>query len=224
MNKEELQEFLKEESNKDLFLETVKSMGYEAPEDIEGLKKNNRDLKAEKQKIKENYDSLQKRLDELEKSYYDTNNDNQEEKKYTREIEKLTRELKEAQEKASKVESEYNSTLIDRTISEALEEAGFTQHKAILKQAHLGRAKIEQDGDSKLVLINDGEQELPAKDYFRKQAEDSLKQYLDKPVNSGAGSASFQSSGSKVMNNKDFRQLSGKEQSKFISDGGQLVE
>lgn len=227
MNREEFQEFLKDEENRGLFVEAAKGMGFELPEDIEGLKKNNRDLKSEKQKIKSDYEELKKRVDEFEEKSYIDKNDPEEKQllaKVQRDYDRLKKDYEETQAKSQRIESDYNNSLIDRTISEALEKNGFTQHKSILKQAYLGKAKIETDGDKKSVYIFDGEQELPADEFFKVQADKSLKSYIDKPVNSGAGGSGFTGSNSKAMKLADFKAASPKDRAAFMADGGQILE
>lgn len=224
MTKEEFAEFLKVEENKGLFVEAAKAMGFEAPEEIEGLKKNNRELKAEKTKAKSELDDLKKRLDEIEDEKYLDNKDNKTpDPKLQREYEKLKKELEEATNKAKQIEGAYNSTLIESTISKALEKTGFNQHKDLLKKAYLGNAKIEVEGDKRTILILDGEQELPAEEFFKQKAASDLKDYLDKPVNSGAGAHGFTgASGSKVISEGDFKNLTPKARASFMEGGGKI--
>lgn len=228
MTREEFTEFLKGDENRALFIEVAKGLGFESPEDIEGLKRKNRELIADKTRVKNELEEMKKKLDNLEEDRYIDKTDGkatEPDVKTKREVDRLKKELEEAVSRASRVESEYNSTLIESTLTKALEETGFNQHKDLLRQAFLGKAKIEIEGDKRTILISDGEQELPAKDFFKLKSTTDLKQYLDKPVNSGAGAHGFSgTSGAKVMKESDFKNLPSKDRAAFMKDGGKLEE
>lgn len=231
MELKELQEFLKIEANAGAFKEIVKALGYETPDDIQGLKKTNYELKAEKQKIRDELENLKKKLDEFNEAGYidyknkiDSKTDDGE--KLKREIVKLSQKLSEAESRSGQIEQEYNSTLKDSIISKTLESLGFNQHKEILKQAFQAKAKVETDGNKKTVIIDDGDGlGLPADEYFKKfSTTDRGKLYLDKPVNTGAGVQGFSSGGgAKTMNIENFNQLSPKDRAAFMSSGGGLI-
>jgi len=232
MNLDELKTALQDETNAEAFKGIIKEMGFEAPEDVQGLKVVNSNLKAEKMKVKTELDSLKKRLDEIDEDGYiayknkrDSSGDDSERLK--REYAKIQKDYSEVLKKSEQLESEYNNTLRDNVLSEALESAGFKTHKTILKQALQAKAKVIQEDGKRLLLIDDGDGlGLPAQEYIKKFAESEQgKQYLDKPVNGGSGSTGFSGTGSgKTMKLQAFKQLSPQERSSFMKDGGKLTE
>lgn len=231
MTLEELKEFMQDENNAAAFNEIVKAAGYETPDDIQGLKRNNQELKLEKQKIRSEYENLKKKIDEIEEQRY-IEGDGQKGESKNAELEKMKRELARMTEKinttesrASQIESEYHSTLKESILSNTLESLGFKQHKELLKSAFQGKAKVEIDGNKKIVLIDTGDGiGLPADEFFKQYSTtEQGKMYLDKPVNAGAGAHGFTgSSGSKVMSIEAFNQLPAKQRSAYVASGGEV--
>jgi len=232
MNIEELKAALQDEANAEAFKAIITELGYEGPEDVKGLKVVNQNLKAEKMKVKSELDEAKKRLDEIDVDDYIAYKSQKDDAggdagKLQREFAKLQKDYSEVLQKSEQLESEYNNTLRDNVLSEALEGAGFKTHKTILKQALQAKAKVVQEDGKRLLLIDDGDGPgLPAKDYIKNFAESEQgRQYLDKPANAGTGVRSTGSNGSaKTMSLKEFKALQPKDRSEFMNGGGELTD
>lgn len=235
MELKDLQEFMQKEENKAAFSELVRALGYEAPEDIEGLKKKNRELILKNQELKKSIDENNKILDSIDIEEYNTLKQSRTGQAGGDEVNQLRRELKKAQDKieaesrrAGELESSYHSTLKDAAIQKALIDHKFSdQHHSLLKSAFQGKAKVEQDNGSFTVVIDNGDGiGLPVSDFFKSFAQSEQgKAYLQTSVNSGAGSRSFQGgSGPKSMPRSEFAKLSPLDQMNTIKEGTTITE
>ena len=199
---DEFKEFIKDEKNLDVFKGIVKSMGYEAPEEINGLLKKNQELILKQKKLKEDNEAIRKTLDEIDmEEYIELKEKVKTSGKATDELTKLQRDLKKLNEDLEKErfgrsESEkfLNRTLMENALIEALDSNGFdARHRDILKSAFQGKAKVEiEDGNRSVTIENGDGLSLTAKDFFKQFAQtDSGKSYLRQPDNKGAGASGF---------------------------------
>lgn len=202
MTIEELKEFLKDENNKAVFDELVKSIGYEPESNISGLKNKNTELLGKLKKLKDDITEKQKVLDGIDMEGYTNYVDSLDKGQGgNQDLIKIKRELKETKDELEKlkgIDSEYNNVLVESAISKALDENGIDQkHKSILTSAFLGKAKVEIDDNKRNVIIDDDGLGLPPKDFFEKWTEtETGKAYLTKPDNAGAGTTGFSTGGS----------------------------
>ena len=225
MTLEELKEFLKDENNKVVFDEIVKSLGYKSQEEIEGLVNKNEQLLKKLVKKKEEFAEKQKLLDSIDvEAYNDYVNSEGDPKRGNSELNKIKRELKEAQdkvEKFSKIESDYNNSLKLSAIKDALIENKIdSKYTEILTSHFTGKAKVEIDDDSRSIVIedDDGLGQSP-NEYLKKWVETEKGQaYLAKPENTGAGSTGFSGSGGKSIKASELNSLSNNERKAISSD------
>ena len=235
MDINDFQEFLKDEGNKKVFADVAKTLGYETPEEIQGLKAKNYELLGNNKKLKEQINEIQKKLDGIDiDSYNDYVNKISTSGKPDDEITKLKRELQTAikqneeyKSKYSALEAELNSSVVNSTLSSVFDEIGIDpKHKALLLEAYRGKAKIETTDSGRTVVIDSGDSlGLPAIDYFKKFAESETgKHYLKQPENSGANSSRFTqpASGQKITQT-DFNKLLPKQQAEFMNKGGTII-
>jgi hypothetical protein len=221
---DEFKEFIKVEQNAELFKEIVKGLGYESPEEINGLLKKNQELILKQKKLREENDTIKKTLDEIDMDeYLDLKEKVKTSGTATDEMTKLQRDLKMInedleKEKSGRANAELflNRTLTENALIEALDSNGFdTRHRDILKSAFQGRAKVEIEDNSRNVVIDTGDGlSLPAKDFFKQFAQtETGKTYLRQPDNKGTGSGGFQGAGgAKTMNREQFNLLPAHEQ------------
>ena len=235
MDINDFQEFLKDEGNKKVFADVAKTLGFETPEEIQGLKAKNYELLGNNKKLKEQMNEIQKKLDGIDiDSYNDYVNKISTSGKPDDEITKLKRELQTAikqneeyKSKYSALETELNSTTINSTLSSVFDEIGIDpKHKALLLEAYRGKAKTETTDSGRTVVIDTGDSlGLPANEYFKKFAEsENGKLYLKQPENTGANSSRFSGiSNNQKITQADFNNLQPKQQAEFMSKGGSII-
>ena len=88
------------------------------------------------------------------------------------------------------------------------------------------RAKVEKGDNGREVVIDDGGGlGLPTKEYFKKFVESETgKVYLKQPENRGSGSSKYSGSGSsKTVSEQEFKNMSRRERSEFMKNGGQIT-
>jgi len=227
ITKEDLAEYLQDENNKTEFNELAKSLGYETPEDIEGLRNKNNEVILKLKKEKEERTKLQKTLDEINlDEYYEYKNGADSNGKAQAQANALQKKLESLIQEKTDIESKYMSSQIESQLSQALEATGFKTHKGILKQALQGKAKVENDNGKPIVIIEDENGlPLPVKEYLISFANsEDGKRYLDQPENKGAGSQNISgTSGSRQVTEDDFKKMSPKERASFIQSGGKII-
>ena len=194
MTPEEFKEFMKDEKNHGVFKEIVSALGYKSEEEVKGLIDKKDELLGQLRKVKDERESLKKRLDEIDIDEYielknskaknsDKDND------LSRKLEKLNAELEAERKARAETEAEYNNTLISQALTAEIADKFDPAHRAILTEAFLRKAKIENENGKKTVVIDDGKYGLPVNEFFKSFAESEQgKPYLIKPVNTGAGS------------------------------------
>jgi regulator of replication initiation timing len=230
MTLEEFKEFLKDPKNAEGFKGIVKEMGYETPEEIEGLKKKNTDLILDKKKMRLEMDDVKKRLDEIDveeyielKSKKGKDTDKDVETRLQRDLKKAEDRAKAAEDANGKTSSFLNSVLIKAQLSDAIDANGFdVKHKDLLLSAFSGRAKVEIDDKGHNVIIDNGDTlGVPANEFFKNYAgTDSGKAYLRQATQRGSGSQSFDSGAQgKTIKREAFDNLSPADQMKAIKDG-----
>lgn len=226
ITKEDLQEFIQDEANKELFEEIAKVAGYESQEAITGLKNKNYELLSKMKKSKEERDIIQKQLDNIDIDGYNeyvnkSSSGKADENKANRDLLRLQEQLKQTVENNSKLESELNNNIINSRLSSIFDEIGIDpKHKSLLTSAYLSKAKVEIDDNTRQVVINNGDGlELPAKDYFTQWSDtDQGREYLRKQDNNGANSRSFNKAGSRTIKKADFDRLTPSEKMKAVKD------
>lgn len=234
MELKDLQEFMQKEENKAAFTELVKALGYETPDDIEGLKKKNRELIGKNQELKKSIDENNKILDSIDLEEYNTLKQSKTGKAGDDELNQLKRELKKAQDKleaevkrAGELETGYHSTLKEAAIQKALVDNKFSdQHFSLLKSAFLGKAKVEQDNGSYGVVIDNGDGiGLPVSEFFKTFSQsDQGKAYLQTAQNAGAGTRPFTGTGPRTMSMSDFNSMSTTDRNTFMEAGGKITQ
>lgn len=233
MTLEELQEFLKDENNKKEFVSLVKGLGFETPDDIQGLKNKNQELIDDKKKLREKIENIEKKLDkfnEIDLDEYEELKSKSSGNKGNDELVKLQRDLKKLQEKYDKdiedktaLESDLNKTLIKNAINTAFDENKIDPvFRNDLQDAFSGKAKIEVEDGERRILFEDKE----AGEYFKEWAEsDKGKVYLVKPENSGFGKQGFQNQGKgKTMARESFEKLPSDQQMELSKEGIALTD
>lgn len=194
MTPEEFKEFMQDEKNQETFKGIVSAMGYKSEEEIKGLLDKKDELLGQLRKVKDERESLKKRLDEIDiDEYIDLKNskakNSDKDNDLSRKLEKLTAELEAERKARTETEAEYNNTLISQALTAEIADKFDPAHRAILTEAFLRKAKIENENGKKTVVIDDGKYGLPVNEFFKSFAESEQgKPYLIKPVNSGAGS------------------------------------
>lgn len=194
MTAEEFKEFMQDEKNQETFKGIVSALGYKSEEEIKGLIDKKDELLGQLRKVKDERESLKKRLDEIDiDEYIDLKNskakNSDKDNDLSRKLEKLNAELEAERKARAEIEAEYNNTLISQALTAEISDKFDPAHRAILTEAFLRKAKIENDNGKKTVVIDDGKYGLPVNEFFKSFAEsDQGKPYLIKPVNTGAGS------------------------------------
>lgn len=197
MTPEEFKEFLKDEKNQGVFKEIVSALGYKSEEEIKGLLDKKDELLGQLRKVKDERESLKKRLDEIDiDEYIDLKNskakNSDKDNDLSRKLEKLNADIEAERKARAEIEAEYNNTLISQALTAEIADKFDPAHRAILTEAFLRKAKIENENGKKTVVIDDGKYGLPVNEFFKSFAESEQgKPYLIKPVNAGAGSQSL---------------------------------
>lgn len=194
MTPEEFKEFLKDEKNQGVFKEIVSALGYKSEEEIKGLIDKKDELLGQLRKVKDERENLKKRLDEIDiDEYIDLKNskakNSDKDNDLSRKLEKLNAELEAERKARTETEAEYNNTLISQALTAEIADKFDPAHRAILTEAFLRKAKIENENGKKTVVIDDGKYGLPVNEFFKSFADSEQgKPYLIKPINAGAGS------------------------------------
>ena len=220
MTKEEFQKFLEDPENKETFDAVVESLGYEKPDGIEGLKKNNQAILSEKKKIQAERDELKKKLDEVDMDEYirlkKSSGTNGQQSELDAKIAKLSREIESERESKRSVTEKYHSRLIESELSNLLESNEYKTHKNALKQILRSRATVEEsDGKDIFTIKDDDGISYTGSDYFKSvfPKTELGTQYKDQPINVGGGSRAVGGSGGmKKMSESEFNRLSPKDQ------------
>ena len=194
MTAEEFKEFMQDEKNQETFKGIVSALGYKSEEEIKGLIDKKDELLGQLRKVKDERETLKKRLDEIDiDEYIDLKNSKankpDKDNDLSRKLEKLNADIEAERKARAEIEAEYNNTLISQALTAEISDKFDPAHRAILTEAFLRKAKIENDNGKKAVVIDDGKYGLPVNEFFKSFAEsDQGKPYLIKPVNTGAGS------------------------------------
>jgi hypothetical protein len=200
----ELKELLEDEDARAQLISYVQEQGYRAPEEVEGLVKKKDELleklaKANKSKLSDDQRSL---LDTLHEMGYDSAEDltaalsgskkQVESDKLSRDLQKMQKQFEELQ---SRYETERSTRLTiekDRAIDKAMDKAGIRPDARELARAYFDRkARVEETDDGLTIYAQDDEGLSPSIDeYIEKWAKSEQgKNYVQKPVNVGAGVA-----------------------------------
>lgn len=231
----ELEDFIKDEKNAAAFKDFIKTAGYETPDEIAGLKSKNLQVILSEKKLKEKISELEKVVDSIDLDEYNAlkskgkKDDNPDVTKLQREIKTLTENLNNLSEEKKTTDTKYQNSFKLTKLNEALDSNDFdVKHKELLLSAFQGKAVIENDGSSDLLVIDGGSLgQLPATEFFKKYAQTEIgKSYLKVPINTGFGNNRMTGSGnSKTMKRDDFYKLNPAAQSEFIKkEGGQVID
>jgi regulator of replication initiation timing len=236
MTIDELKEFMKDEKNAEAFKELAKAVGYETPEDINGLLKKNQELILKHKKLREENETIKKTLDEIDMDEYlelkkkveSSGKASDELTKLQRDLKKISDDLEKERKARSESEGFLNRTLTENALIEALDSNGFdSKHKDLLKSAFLGKARIEMEENNRSVVLENGDGlGLPAKEFFKQFAQsENGKVYLRQPDNKGTGASGFSGTGgAKIMKRDQYEKLDPLEKSALIKDGYKLTE
>lgn len=193
MNEEEKAEVL------ETFNSWVKEQGYKSPEEVEGLAKKKDELlgkvsKLNKERVSEDKREILNMLDELGvqsaediKSLFEKKSGD---KKDDRELKKYEKQLQELQER---YDSEHKTRLNmakENAIVKALKEAGVKDSAFDMAYAYFDRqAEVEETDNGVSVIAKDKDGLGPSIDnYIKEWAKgDAAKDYIQKPMNVGAG-------------------------------------
>lgn len=226
MTPEEFQKALENPENKAMFDTVASALGYEKPEDIQGLKRNNAELKAEKISFQTKYNELQKMLDSDEyKSYIQSKESGtqptQKQTDFEAKLKKLENDLNAERQSKNEILKRAQDRLIDSELSAALEANGYSQHKKVLQPILRGRAIVEESNGREMLVLKD-ENGLPYspqeffKDVFPKTQLGA--DYKDQPINKGGGSTQLSGAGgAKRMPESEFNRLPPKEQARLMA-------
>jgi hypothetical protein len=233
MDKEQIQEFFKDEANKELFAEVAKAQGYESPTDIAALKDNRNDILKEKQILSDKFDTLQKTVDTLQSQAKKVNNDGKGKDAGSVDFESKFNELQDKfnklDETHKKVSQNYSTTLKSSRISEALDAAGYKKHKPLLQQVLEASTttKLNDKGGYDVLHGMDG-YDVSIDEYMKSTFPTSKfgMEYKDVPENSGSNSQELNNSSgsSKTITKDQFDAMSSGERSTFFSTGGQMAK
>ncbi|MDD4689065.1 MAG: hypothetical protein PHE51_04885 [Eubacteriales bacterium] len=232
---DDFKEFVKDEKNLGTFREVAKTLGFEEPEEIQGLLRKNQELIEKYKKIRKENEDIRKKLDEIDvDEYIELKEKSKTNPKTSDELTKIQRDLKKTadeleKERKIRLENEayLEKTLKESALIEALDSNGFDiKHREILKSAFHGRARVEVEDDKRTVVIDEDGLGLPVKDYFKKYATtETGKTYLKQPENKGTGSSGFSGSGgAKILKRSSFNEMSNKEQMTMIKDGYKIID
>ena len=221
--------------------EWAKAQGYKAPDEVEGLirkkdellhkiSKLNRDSTTEEQRRilevinelgVESAEDIEAALSKKGKGGDDF------ERKYKR-LQKEADDHKALYERERQQRISYAK---DNAIIQALKEAGIKDSAFDMAFAYFDRVAEVEDTDGKTTVVARDKDGLgpPITSYILDWSKtEAAKDYVRKPVNSGAGvtGEGGESRGvtGKVIPLSDFNQLSPKQQNAFMSEGGQITE
>jgi predicted RNase H-like nuclease (RuvC/YqgF family) len=233
----DLQEFLKDEKNKEQFQQVVKELGYESPEDVKGLRDKRDELLGKVSKYKSTISEYEKKLEEKEKmldkfsgldyTEIDKSKGSDELSVLKRKVAKYEEDFSLTKKERDALEAELNNTLIKNTLLSTLDEVGIDPvHKNLIISAHMPRAKVEKGDNGREVVIDDGGGlGLPAKEYFKKFTESEAgKIYLKQAENKGSGASKFSGASSgKTISESEFKNMPAKDRPEFIKNGGKII-
>jgi hypothetical protein len=227
----ELDEFLKDEKNKEAFGGVIKNLGFYTKEDIEnettGLKNTNYNLKGEKLKLQKEYEEIKTKIDEIDFDEIKRLKEGKKPDKGSEEMETLKKQLKtfetklkQKEDEETSLRSENEKMLKDVSLNEAITaKYGEKQDlyyepafKKILIDAYSHKAKIIEKDGKKVVHIDDESLGLlPSKEFFSKLiTTDEGKKFAYVPKNTGANGRQFNgsSSGKKAISQTEFDSMS----------------
>jgi hypothetical protein len=227
MTQEELQEFLKDEGNKETFDQMAKALGYETPDETKGLKEKNNELIARMKKFRDERDTFKKQLDNIDVEEYTLLKEKVSEKetsseKLQRELARLQSAVKEKELGYSEYKNRYEKMLIDSNLSSIMDEVGIAPvHKPILQNAFRGKAKLEEDN----IIIDNDNLGLPIKEFFQNFANsDTGKIYLKQKENSGTQSRGFNSTSKSVIKRSDWDLMGETARATALKEGATITE
>ena len=199
----ELKELLEDEESKQQIIEWAKEQGFKAPDEVEGLvnKKNELLEKLAKTKKSQMSDEQRQLIETINELGYDSAEDLQDalskgkkndSDKADRDMKKLQKQLEDYQ---GKFESERNRRLSMEkatAIERAMDKAGIRSDARELVRAYFDRRAQVEETDNGVSIIAQDDEGLgpPIDDYISNWAKsDAGKNYVQKPVNVGAGVA-----------------------------------
>jgi len=200
----ELKELLEDEETRNQIIGYVKEQGYRAPDEVEGLVKKKDELleklaKSKKSQLTEEQRNL---LESLQEMGYESHDDliaalqssgkKGEADKVDRELKKMRTQFEELQ---SRYDAERSTRLTiekDRAIDKAMDKAGIRADARELARAYFDRKAMVEESDDGLTIYAQDDEGLspPIDEYIEKWAKsDQGKNYVQKPINVGAGVA-----------------------------------
>src|SRR6056297_3105571 len=199
----ELKELLEDEESKQQIIEWAKEQGFKAPDEVEGLvnKKNELLEKLAKTKKSQMSDEQRQLIETIQELGYDSAEDLQDalskgkkndSDRDDRDMKKLQKQLEDYQ---GKFESERNRRLSmekSTAIERAMDKAGIRSDARELVRAYFDRRAQVEETDNGVSIIAQDDEGLgpPIDEYIDKWAKsDAGKNYVQKPVNVGAGVA-----------------------------------
>lgn len=202
----DITEMLEDEETKQKVVDWAKEQGFRAPDEVEGLVKKKDELLDKLAKTKKSQMSEEQRrlLDTIHELGYDSAEDLQaalskQQQKKGEDTEKVDRDLKKMQKQFEELQDKYErerSTRLsiekDRAIDKAMDKAGIRPDARELARAYFDRKAQVEETDNGISVIAQDEEGLgpPIEEYIEKWAKSEQgKNYVQKPVNVGAGVA-----------------------------------
>jgi hypothetical protein len=200
----ELKELLEDEETKGQIIEWAKEQGFKAPDEIEGLVNKKNELLEKLAKTKQNQltDEQRRILDALRENGFESADDLQDafsKSGKKDDSEKVDRTIKQLQKQLEDVQSKYSNERTTRltmekssAIEKAMDKAGIRPDARDLVRAYFDKKAIVEETDKGVSIIAQDDEGLgpPISDYVENWAKsDAGKNYVQKPVNIGAGVA-----------------------------------
>lgn len=251
-DKESLNEWVETDEGKEffngMFSTYAQQKGYKSPEDIEGLLKNRDKLLGQVTKLnRENTTKEQQEIlriiaendlddPEILENIISSKQENGKVKddfaiqlrRMEKKIETIENEKIQLSEKAQSERQKRMKTIKENAITKALKKTN-VKDKAFdfLYDYFEKRAEIEEgDDDSPSIIALDSEGLRPSIDKYIEQwskTEDAT-DFINKPVNKGAGMSGSSATGSKIMLRDAFESLPQDQRNAFIKDGGDVKD
>lgn len=222
----ELKEFFQADENKAILQEIAKEHGFEAPDDIQGLKSKNAELIGKMKKLSDRAKELEDKISGIDFEEYEElkvkKDKSNPDDKTLRELKKLQSDLEKERGEKTRLTGDFHRLLKEQALSRAFKESNIDPiHESLLQSAFLGKARIDDDLQ---VIIDDGGLGLPIKDFFKQWSESETgKVYVAKPINAGTQSGPFSGKGSKISR-ADFESMSPESRQQAVKDGMKIID
>lgn len=229
MKIEELKELLGSAEGKQLFNTLAKELGYESPDEVQGLRTKRDELLGKVKNLNKEKTDLEAKISDVDFEEYQIFKEKGTGNKIADEAVALKRQLnvldtkfKEETANRIKIESAYDNKLKESELSKIFSDINIDpKHAKLLTSAFKDKVKTEGDYDKRELIVDvDGSGlGLPAAEYFKKWVADEGKPYVRIPENRGTGSHQFSTKNAKVISRNDFNALPLADQSSLVGSG-----